>query len=43
MAVNNMKLIEVRHTLKKINKLAPKMRKMSDQELQNQTKVLKEN
>lgn len=37
-----MKLIEVRHTLKKINKLAPKMRKMSDQELQNQTNRFKE-
>lgn len=39
MAISKMSIC---HTLKKINKLAPKMRKMSDQELQNQTKLLQE-
>lgn len=42
MASDTIELYKVKRTLKKVNKLAPKMRKMSDEELKKQTNVLQE-
>lgn len=42
MLTDTIRLREPRKILKKINKLAPKMKKMSDDELKNQTKIFRE-
>lgn len=41
MLSDKLELFHLRKVLKKINKLKPKMRQMSDQQLQNQTEVLR--
>lgn len=42
MLLDKIELYKVHHILKKVNKWAPIMRKISDEELQNQTKILRE-
>lgn len=41
MIVNKIKLIKPHHILKQINKLAPRMRKLTDEELKNQTQYFR--
>lgn len=41
MLTDNIRLRKPRKILKQINKLAPKMKKMSDEELQNQTQIFR--
>ena len=41
MLLDKIELHRVRKVLKKVNRLAPKMRAMSDEDLQNQTKILR--